>query len=334
MYILGINIPLAEFLFVIVLLLLTALVVIIFHLRKLEEMTTEERAELKELEKITLEEKEAIEKISGFEAAERQDLTKFENDIKELEMDTETIYLKKMVPDVYKLQNYVLWALKKGMSTTEIKEKLLSKGWKDKKLIDMVIEDMSKYVKYYHIRGSVDVPAVTVQKTTNIINPTRIIEVKTESKKRKKPTKKKKSTKKKTTTKKKKSIKKKDSELDKVEAELKKLEKEISVSPKKPKKIVKKSSPKKKTVSTKKTTSAKKSTVVKKSAPAKKKKTARRSRSKDLLIGTKGGNKYHSATCIVMKKVKKGNVVTFKNSNEALKKGYKPCTVCSIESRD
>ena len=99
-------------------------------------------------------------------------------------------------------------------------------------------------------------------------------------------------------------------------------------------KAIKKSSPKKKTVSTKKTTSAKKSTVVKKSAPAKKKKTARRSRSKDLLIGTKGGNKYHSATCIVMKKVKKGNVVTFKNSNEALKKGYKPCTVCSIESRD
>jgi hypothetical protein len=319
MYILGFNLPLAEFMFFLVVVLFACLVIIIFHLRKLEQMTSEERAELQELEKMTLEEKDAIDKMSQFETEEQQDLTKFEADIKELE-GKDTMYMQKVIPDIYTLQNYTLWALKKGMSSDEIRSYLESKGWKDKDLVDMVIDDMSRYVKYYGDRkGDTGLPVVKIQETTRIIKPTKIItrEKIVDRKPRKA----------------KKAVKKSDKTLDTVEEELKKLEEDIKRSGKSEPKEVAKTDAKPKKVTTKappKKAAKPKEKTVKKQAKTPQRSRARRS---SMVIGTKGGNKYHDATCIVMKKSPKNKVVTFKSPNEALKKGYKPCTVCQVERK-
>ncbi len=47
-----------------------------------------------------------------------------------------------------------------------------------------------------------------------------------------------------------------------------------------------------------------------------------------LVIGSKLGTKYHLPNCIVARKLPKSKTVTFKNETEALKKGYKQCSVC------
>jgi len=153
MIIFGINLPLAEFFFLIIILLFVFLVMILMQLKKLQKMTSDERKELEELEKLAQQEKTDISEIKdfekGFEARQEVDLSKFESEILELEKSTDTMYIKNMAPDLYKIQNYTLWAIKKGLSVEQIKKNLLGKGWKDDKLIEMIIEDILKYTGYY-----------------------------------------------------------------------------------------------------------------------------------------------------------------------------------------
>ena len=51
-----------------------------------------------------------------------------------------------------------------------------------------------------------------------------------------------------------------------------------------------------------------------------------------MVIASKTGKRFHRPTCIVVKNVSKKNTITFKNSKEAMKKGYKPCAVCSVKT--
>ncbi|MBD3202692.1 hypothetical protein GF327_00225 [Candidatus Woesearchaeota archaeon] len=271
----GINFPIAEFLLFLSLVFSGAIIYFGYHLHKLEKLTSEEKNELAELEKIAQEEKEEIKEIENFEAMEKQDLEKleigigeitafetkekedfdkFEREMEELEVDAETLYLKKLVPDVYRIQNYVLWALKKGLSPKEIKENLAQKGWKDSKLIEMIIDDMAKYVTYYRKeKGNVALPIINIHEKTHIIKPIKYVkEKKEENDKIKDEKEKKKKKEKKKNKKKKSSLKSVDKKLKKLEEEIEKDEKEIEKKEKKSKKKSKKKPKKKSKKKTKK----------------------------------------------------------------------------------
>ena len=251
----GINFPIASFLLLLSVIFTIAIIYFAIHLRKLEKLTSEETAELMNLEKMAQEEKAELDEIAGFETMEREDLTRFEEEIEELEVDTETIYLKRMVPDVYKLQNFVLLSLKKGLSPEFIKQKLMSKGWADSDLIDMIVEDMTKYLDYYKKvkkDGEMpEIPKLIVEKKFDSerpgrtdFKPERNLKFKKRDEEKETPKKpeveKKKTEPKKVKTKKKKikkKIKKKkikkskeDSALSQVEKEIAALEKELELS--------------------------------------------------------------------------------------------------------
>ena len=131
-----INLPLPEIFFILVITFFVFLVMIIIQLQKLKQMTADEQKELVELARLAQEEKKDLEQIKAYEAMESRDLTIFEKGIHDLEEDTDTLYLKKLAPDLYKLQNYTLWAIKKGLDPKQIKENLINKGWKDQNLIE------------------------------------------------------------------------------------------------------------------------------------------------------------------------------------------------------
>ncbi len=179
MIIFGVNLPLAEIFFILVMLFLVFLVMIILQLQKLQKMTEDEKKDLEELERIAQDEKKDLEDIKAFEQRESQDISKFEKDIMDLEEDTDTLYLKKLAPDLYKIQNYTLWALKKGMDPKQIKETLISKGWKDKKLVEMIVEDTLKYSGYYSGRkGDVQIPDIKIEEEKKVIEkPINIVKV-------------------------------------------------------------------------------------------------------------------------------------------------------------
>ena len=91
MFVFGINLPLPEIFFILVIFFLVFLILILYQLGKLQRMTAEERAELAELEKLAQEEKKDLEQIKAFEMMERTDLGKFEKDLVELESETSLI---------------------------------------------------------------------------------------------------------------------------------------------------------------------------------------------------------------------------------------------------
>lgn len=47
-----------------------------------------------------------------------------------------------------------------------------------------------------------------------------------------------------------------------------------------------------------------------------------------VLVGSKTGKKYYASTCGGVKRIKPENLITFKNKEEALKKGYTPAANC------
>ena len=148
------------------------------NIMRLRSMSIQSQNELTELGKIAQDEKQDLDKISGYEKIVSQNLTRFEKEIMELEQETDTLYIKKLAPDLYKIQNYTLWALKKGLSIDQIKLNLMNKGWKDNELIQMVIDDTIKYTDYYHgKKGNVQIPSVKIEETTKIIKPVTVVTV-------------------------------------------------------------------------------------------------------------------------------------------------------------
>jgi len=298
MIIFGMNLPLPEILLLMVFGVLGSLVLILIQLTKLQKMTSEERNELEQLEKLALQEQKDLQEIKQYEGMEAMDLRKFEKEILTLEEDTNTLYLKRLAPNVYKLQNYTLWALKKGMSPTEIKEKLLHKGWKDNELVEMVIDDTLKYMRYFKDKGGkVDIPTVNVEETTKIIKPVKVVHLPAEEIKKEVPGKKLKQDKpklvksesqkpKKTKSKKAKKISKKleklpTDNLSDIEKELTKLEADLEMKSDPAKKVQKKTTKKSKKTSAKnpKKRAKKKTAATKK--PAKKVKTTKKTTKKN-----------------------------------------------------
>ena len=182
MIIFGINLPLPELFLMLVAVFFIFLIMILVQLQRLKNMTSDEKKELEELEKLAQQEKSDLNEIKKYQAQESTDLARFEKELLELEADTDTLYLKKLAPDLFKIQNYTLWALKKGLNSKQIKENLTKKGWKDNPLIEMVIEDTLKYKGYYKgKKGNVNVPSVKIEETTRVIQPVKIVKVETPS---------------------------------------------------------------------------------------------------------------------------------------------------------
>ncbi|MFH2021227.1 MAG: hypothetical protein ABIJ34_07445 [archaeon] len=252
MLIFGINLPLPELFLVLVLVFLFFLVMILMQLQKLQKLTVEEQKDLEELERMEHDQMSDIDEIKRFEEKEAGNLLEFQKGIADLEEDTDTIYLKRLAPDLYKIQNYTLWALSKNMAPSQIKQNLLSRGWKDNKMIAMIIEDTLKYTG--HIKkgdidqkepvaspegpqgagGSTKNKSIQVVETTHIIKPVRIVTMKETTQRRKSKKKPKKSTKKARVKKSKDDFRSIEKELSKLEKDLKKPGKK-SKSAKKPK---------------------------------------------------------------------------------------------------
>jgi hypothetical protein len=279
MLIFGVNFPLPEIFLILVVLFFFFLIIILLEIQKLQKMTVEERKELEELGRISHEQNKDINEMMDFERKQSADLAKFERAIMELEEDTDTIYLKRLAPDLYKIQNYTLWGISKGMSPMQIKQNLMSRGWRNSKLVDMIIEDTIKYtghIKIGDLGGDAAEPpanviireiqtskdgqttvvekrsdgqAVKVQETTRIIKPVKVIRLKETviRSRAKKKSKKKSSGKRKSKAR---APKKPTADLTSIEKELNKLEKNLKQD--RPKKISAKTKSTKKAASKKK----------------------------------------------------------------------------------
>ncbi len=294
MLIFGVNFPLPEIFLILVVLFFFFLVIILLEIQKLQKMSVEEVKAIGELEKISHEQNKDINEMMDFERKQSADLAKFERAIMELEEDTDTIYLKRLAPDLYKIQNYTLWGLSKGMSPMQIKQNLLSRGWRNSKLVDMIIEDTIKYTGHIKIGDlggdAAEPPAnviirevqtskdgqttvvekssdgrVKVQETTKIIKPVKVIRLKetvVRRKSKKKAARKSKAKKKS----KAKTPKKASADLTSIEKELNKLEKNLKQDM--PKKISAKTKSSKKSAAPKKKASKKKAGKSKKGESA------------------------------------------------------------------
>jgi len=45
-------------------------------------------------------------------------------------------------------------------------------------------------------------------------------------------------------------------------------------------------------------------------------------------VGSRHSNVYHLPTCSAARRIKSENLITFKNRDEAVKAGYRPCKIC------
>ncbi|AJF61638.1 TPA: hypothetical protein HA239_03895 [Candidatus Woesearchaeota archaeon] len=184
MIIFGINVPLPEILALLIIMFAVFLYIILRNIQRVSTMSLQSRNELMELARMTEEEREEIDKISGYEKETAENISKFEKEILNLEQETDTLYIQKLAPDLYKIQNYTLWALKKGLSPEQIRQNLKNKGWKDNEIIQMIINDTLKYTSYYQTRkGKVEIPSIKIEETTRIIKPVKIVNVRDSAKK-------------------------------------------------------------------------------------------------------------------------------------------------------
>ena len=135
MFVFGINIPLPEILFILVLLLIAALVFIIVQIWNTNK-------HMKILEETTLQ-------IKQYEEQEIEQVRRFELDMKKLESEEAELFVTKVVPTVSKLENYVAVELLKGRQPEEIKGAITKKGI-NANLATKVVNGMTYYMDFFH----------------------------------------------------------------------------------------------------------------------------------------------------------------------------------------
>ena len=94
MYVFGIDMPIMEILFTVMMFMIIALVIIMWEVRKMRKLIL----------------------------TEQQDIIRFESDISKIESPSST------------LTEYVTQSLKRGMKKTDIERTLLKKGWPQKNI--------------------------------------------------------------------------------------------------------------------------------------------------------------------------------------------------------
>lgn len=134
MFVFGIDIPLPEILFVLIVLLVAALVFIIYQMRYINK-------HVKVLEDTTLE-------IRKYEEQEMEQVRRFETDMKNFEADEAEMFVAKVIPTVSKLENYVSSELLKRKNPEAIKANLERRGIKPE-LAAQVINAMTYYLDFF-----------------------------------------------------------------------------------------------------------------------------------------------------------------------------------------
>jgi len=135
MYVFGIDIPLPEILFIVVLAVFIALGVVLFllyhvnrHMRVLEDTTSQ---------------------IRKFEEEELEQVKEFDVDIKKLEADESELFITKVVPTVSKLENYATVELLNGKDPEEIRAAIAKRGI-DEQLATRVVNSVNFYLEFFH----------------------------------------------------------------------------------------------------------------------------------------------------------------------------------------
>ena len=134
-YVFGMNLPVIEIMFVVVLLFLVGIGFMIWQM-------IQQSRHIKILEQTTFE-------IKKYEEEEAAEVHRFEMDVKSLEADEAELFVAKVLPTVTKLENYVVAELLKGKNPQVIIDALALKGIK-KDLAAKIVSSTAYYLDYYH----------------------------------------------------------------------------------------------------------------------------------------------------------------------------------------
>ena len=134
MFVFGVDLPIPEILFIVLVLLTIALVFIFMQMRHINR-------HMKILEDTTLEIKRA-------EEEETETVRRFETDMQKLESEEAELFVTKVVPTVSKLENYVAVELLKGKSADDIQAAIVKKGI-NSDLATKVVNSMTYYLDYF-----------------------------------------------------------------------------------------------------------------------------------------------------------------------------------------
>jgi hypothetical protein len=154
MFVFGIDLPIPEILFIVLILLTAALIFILVQMRHISY-------HMKILEDTTLE-------IRNAEEAETQTVRRFETDMQKLESDEAELFVTKIVPTVSKLENYVAVELMKGKDPEEIKANIVKKGI-NAELATKVVNSMTYYLDFFQ-----KIPDKNVDKHISTVESMRI----------------------------------------------------------------------------------------------------------------------------------------------------------------
>ncbi len=134
MFVFGIDMPLPEMLFILVVLVLAAMVFIIIQIWHTNK-------HMRILENTTLQ-------IRQYEEEEVEQVRRFETDMKKLEAEEAELFVTKVVPTVSKLENYVAVELLRGKDPEEIRGAIVKRGI-NPELATKVVNSMTYYMDFF-----------------------------------------------------------------------------------------------------------------------------------------------------------------------------------------
>jgi hypothetical protein len=134
MFVFGLDLPIPEILFVVLVLLTAALIFILIQMRHISY-------HVKVLEDTTLQ-------IRKDEEEQTESVRRFETDMQKLETDEAELFVTKIVPTVSKLENYVAVELMKGKDPEEIRANIVKKGI-NSELATKVVNSMTFYMDFF-----------------------------------------------------------------------------------------------------------------------------------------------------------------------------------------
>ncbi len=134
-YVFGINLPVAELMFVAVLFFLVGLAFMIWQ-------TLQVKKHMEVLERTTFE-------IKKYEEQEQSEVERLESDIKNFETDEAELFVARVVPTIAKLENFVMAQLFHGKEPKAVIDVLVAKKI-DKELATRVVNQVAYYLNFYH----------------------------------------------------------------------------------------------------------------------------------------------------------------------------------------
>lgn len=134
-YVFGINLPVAELMFIAVLFFLVGLGFMIWQ-------TLQVRKHMEVLERTTFE-------IKKYEEQEQSEVERLESDVKNFENDEAELFVARVVPTIAKLENFVMAQLFHGKEPEMVIDTLVAKKI-DKELATRVVNQVAYYLNFYH----------------------------------------------------------------------------------------------------------------------------------------------------------------------------------------